>query len=299
MRIAVLSDTIYPTPTEGGHGLGRAVYNIARHLVLLGHEVTLFALRGSALPGGSVLTTDIDTVGGEDILAEEIRKRERDFDVALDSGHLHSYARRASLPTVALFQDMLTWAAPNAVFVSAAQRDYLKLSGPVVYNGIEFGDYPLYEGPRESWLLFMGGSIWHKGWAMAQEVAALCGRELRSYGAGTPNGPIRGADKAWALQHAHCLLFPSVLDAGPLTTLEAQACGTPVVALAMYGTCEYVQHGVGGYLCQDREEMARAVEKAGALRPGAVHAAVASRTAAEQARQIEALLHDCRQGKRW
>ena len=57
MRIAVLSDTIYPTPYDWGHGLGRAVFNVCAELIARGHEVTLYGLLGSKLPGGKVHAT--------------------------------------------------------------------------------------------------------------------------------------------------------------------------------------------------------------------------------------------------
>ena len=56
MRIALMSDAVWPTPLEGGHGLGRAVYNLGRELVKRGHAVTLLGAEGSALAGARVWT---------------------------------------------------------------------------------------------------------------------------------------------------------------------------------------------------------------------------------------------------
>jgi glycosyltransferase involved in cell wall biosynthesis len=48
-------------------------------------------------------------------------------------------------------------------------------------------------------------------------------------------------------QRASAVLLPGIEDFG-MVPVEAQACGTPVVALGTGGACETVQHGVTGIL---------------------------------------------------
>ena len=48
-------------------------------------------------------------------------------------------------------------------------------------------------------------------------------------------------------QRASAVLLPGIEDFG-MVPVEAQACGTPVVALGAGGACETVQHGVTGVL---------------------------------------------------
>jgi len=300
MRVAVVSDSMHPTPWEFGHGLGRAVFNLARRLAMLGHQVTLFGLVGSALPGGEVVTTDVQGLEGERHLADEVERRCTAFDVALDCGHLHETASRRILPCVALFEDRGSRPAQNAVFVSKDLKAHLGLPGTVILNGIEPDEYPLYDGPRGEWVLFLGHRLPHKRWLDAVRAAAMAGRELRSYGDGLPAGPVGGRAKVELLQHAACLLHPADMEAGPLTVLEAMSVGTPVVARRAGGTPEYVVQGEGGWLCDTVEEMAGQLRSlgigeagrmstSGRLRPAAVRASVVERgfTAERQAAQIE------------
>jgi glycosyltransferase involved in cell wall biosynthesis len=51
-------------------------------------------------------------------------------------------------------------------------------------------------------------------------------------------------------QRATAVLLPGVEDFG-LVPVEAQACGTPVVALGRGGACESVLHGATGVLVPD------------------------------------------------
>jgi glycosyltransferase involved in cell wall biosynthesis len=66
---------------------------------------------------------------------------------------------------------------------------------------------------------------------------------------------------------AAAVLLPGVEDFG-LVPVEAQACGTPVIALATGGACETVQDGVTGVLVQGDSAtgFAAAISRFGALR---------------------------------
>jgi len=61
----------------------------------------------------------------------------------------------------------------------------------------------------------------------------------------------RTDDEVRALyQQAAAVLLPGIEDFG-MAPVEAQACGTPVVALGIGGACESVHHGVTGILAED------------------------------------------------
>jgi glycosyltransferase involved in cell wall biosynthesis len=80
-------------------------------------------------------------------------------------------------------------------------------------------------------------------------------------------GHLSGADLGTAVASMDTLFFPSVTEAFGNVTLEAMACGVPVVAAAATGSQNLVDNGVSGRL----------------IRPGAVHQfAEALRTYAEQ-----------------
>lgn len=71
-----------------------------------------------------------------------------------------------------------------------------------------------------------------------------------------------GADLARALASGDVFLNPSVTEAFGNVTLEAMACGLPVVAAAATGATSLVQDGVTGILCEpgDTEAFAEALE---------------------------------------
>jgi glycosyltransferase involved in cell wall biosynthesis len=52
-----------------------------------------------------------------------------------------------------------------------------------------------------------------------------------------------------------------------MVIVEALAAGTPVLAFAQGAAPEIVQDGVNGFLVDDEDEMAAAIEKAGAIDP--------------------------------
>lgn len=73
-------------------------------------------------------------------------------------------------------------------------------------------------------------------------VAAECGVEDRIHWIGWESEPWKHAfDKAF-------LVMPSAFEGFPLTAIEANACGLPVIATPVSGVRELVQPGVNGYL---------------------------------------------------
>lgn len=301
MKIAILSDTIMPTPTPDGHGLGRAAYNAATQLIKRGHRVMLFGLIGSKLPGGQVVMTPINSLAGENVLADEIVKNRNIFDVALDIGHRHALAKQNALPTVAWFQDIYSATASNAVFVSEFCRGAVGIDGPIVRNAVDPDAYPLYDGEREKWALFIGHNHPHKGLAIAQQVAKDAGRHLRAYGSGCPDGLVSGALKIKVLQMAAVVLCPYHSDAGAHVPLEAMMCGTPVIALDKGCMSEYVPTG-GGVACLTPEEMSELAQSVpGYARAKQVHKAVidAGFTIERLGAEIENVLKRVVNGDRW
>lgn len=75
-------------------------------------------------------------------------------------------------------------------------------------------------------------------------------------------GQLTGTDLARALASGDVLLNPSITEAFGNVTLEAMACGLPVLAAEASGTNSLVRHGVTGTLVdpEDIEEFADALE---------------------------------------
>jgi glycosyltransferase involved in cell wall biosynthesis len=99
------------------------------------------------------------------------------------------------------------------------------------------------------------------------------------------------------MQDAEWLVYPSQIEAGPLTPLEVMACGTPVVALARAGTMEYVPSKL---LARDVEGMAWIVHRNERPSPSLLRKWV--RTAFTVKRQVdgfERILESVMDGARW
>ena len=69
--------------------------------------------------------------------------------------------------------------------------------------------------------------------------------------------------------HADVLLHPSLYEGAPMTIIEAQALGIPVVTFDLSWTGEFIIHGVNGYKVplQDPQQLAEALLKAVELSP--------------------------------
>ncbi len=96
-------------------------------------------------------------------------------------------------------------------------------------------------------------------------------------------GEVDHAHKLELLAGARCLLFPiQWREPFGLVVVEALACGTPVVAFPRGAVPELVENGRTGFLCEDEEGMARAIDFVDDLDRAACRAAVEQRFSAER-----------------
>jgi glycosyltransferase involved in cell wall biosynthesis len=81
-------------------------------------------------------------------------------------------------------------------------------------------------------------------------------------------GPAGFARKRRLLTAAKCLLVPSLVpETSSLVSMEALACGTPVIAFPSGALAEIVEHGRTGYLVRDALEMAEAIRQVERIDP--------------------------------
>jgi len=76
-------------------------------------------------------------------------------------------------------------------------------------------------------------------------------------------GYVSEDDKVRLLQQAHLVINPSMKEGWGLTVIEANACGTPVVAADVPGLCSSVRHGETGLLVPygDPQALARSASE--------------------------------------
>jgi glycosyltransferase involved in cell wall biosynthesis len=158
----------------------------------------------------------------------------------------------------------------------------------VVYNPIDVDAWPVGYRKQE-WLLWVGRIVPEKGPHRAIRVARKAGRPLVLAGNVQPGnerffateiephvdgttvryvGEVGGARKQQLFAEAFAFLMPIRWpEPFGMVIVEALAAGTPVLAFAQGAAPEIVEHGVNGFLVDDEDEMAAAVDKAGEIDP--------------------------------
>lgn len=164
-------------------------------------------------------------------------------------------------------------------------------SAGVVYNAIDCSTYPFNPGPREDFLLYFSRISEEKGPHIAIDIARRAGRKLVIAGninPGTPDeaffrdcilpqidgeqiiyvGEADAEQKRTLLEQTSCLLAPIIWpEPFGLFMIEAQACGTPVIALRNGAAPEVVCHERTGFVVDTPEEMLEALDRIDSLSP--------------------------------
>jgi glycosyltransferase involved in cell wall biosynthesis len=176
----------------------------------------------------------------------------------------------------------------------AAQADDVPVAR-VIHHGIDPAAFPVGRGDG-AYCLFLGRMAPEKGARRAALVARQAGVRLliaakmrepwehRYYEEQvqpllgddvTYIGEVGGGDKLDLLGGARALLNPIRWpEPFGLVMIEALACGTPVLAFKEGAAPEIVEHGVTGFLCDDVDDMVRAVARLDELDRAACRAAV-------------------------
>ncbi len=153
----------------------------------------------------------------------------------------------------------------NSAYVAGRIRRYYNRRSIVVYPPVDTAFYHPGNvsgtGGRDRSLLIVSALVPYKRIDVAIEACRLARTPLKIVGRGPEEAQLRqlaGSDVeflGWRTDEeirdlyarSAAVLLPGVEDFG-MVPIEAQACGTPVVALAAGGACETVQHGVTGVL---------------------------------------------------
>ena len=182
--------------------------------------------------------------------------------------------------------------------VSEFQAQKLRAAGArrcfVVHNGIEVDSFTFR--PQGTGLVFLGRIDHGKGPDLAVAVARQLGLPLTLAGPVIDQelfarkiepylsdqiryvGVVNHAQKNELLGAAGCALLPFRGAEGfGLVSIEAMACGTPVVALANGALPEVVEAGVTGYLTSREEDLAGLVKPALELDRARIRQRVAAR----------------------
>ncbi|QAY68265.1 glycosyltransferase family 4 protein [Paenibacillus protaetiae] len=275
--VQVLSNApnAYPLPPTNQGGTEKVVHELTERLVQLGHDVYVYAARGSRSSANVIpypkglAPAAIGRFVARTLPANTDIIHDHTFNSALSSIRLPA-------PVVSSHHIPVRHQGVNPVYVSQnALRVNGRNHGRYVYNGINLNEYE-FSDTKQNYLLFMGRIMKEKGVMHAIQVAEktklplviagpikdhkLFQKQIRPKLKSLPNvkyvGAVGGAAKQNLLKHARWLLFTSTWEEPfGLTMVEAMACGTPVLALAK-GAVPEVLAGFPNLICQSVDEMA-------------------------------------------
>lgn len=298
LRIALVSPPWLPVPPPAYGGIESVIDQLARGLQAEGHEVLLFATGDSSCPVPRAwLYDEPDPRLGSAVV--ELRHIIDAYEVVrdLDLVHDHTlvgplYAERFPHTAVvttnhgpfdADLRDLYRVVAGRVPVVAVSHTQAAAAAVPVtrvIHHGVDPGAFPVGRGDG-GYLVFLGRMTPEKGAHRAVAVARRAGVRLviaakmrepaeRDYfdrcvrpllGVDVEYvGEVGGADKVDLLGGALALVNPIRWpEPFGLVMLEAFACGTPVLAFPEGAAPEVVDHGRTGFLCDDEDDLARAI----------------------------------------
>jgi glycosyltransferase involved in cell wall biosynthesis len=187
------------------------------------------------------------------------------------------------------------WFSAVSDFQARKLRQHGTTHCQVIHSGIDVEAFTFQPQGGEG-LLFLGRMEREKGPDLAIHVARRLNRPLILAGPMIDEGFFEDAiepllndqiqyvgvvdhrEKDELLGQAACLLMPSRCEESfGMVSLEALACGTPVVALANGGLPEIIEPDLTGYLTQDEHALAALVSQAMKLDRATIRARVAAR----------------------
>jgi glycosyltransferase involved in cell wall biosynthesis len=335
MRVAQIARPWLPVPPTGYGGIELVVDVLARMLQARGHDVTLFAPSGSS--STATVTPTMPPTGAARIgdgLAEAHHVRlayahAREFDVIhdhTDLGPVLGMSLGACPPVVHTLHGPWTSdtkryygmldPSPNLVAISRTQR--LANAGvsyaATIPNGIDLATYPLWTGPREDYLVFIGRAAADKGVDLALELAHRVGlplklvvkrsdrdehiyweREIEPLLHATDDvlPELGHAEKVELLQHGRAFVFPIRWEEPfGLVMAEAMACGLPVLATPRGAARDLVDDGATGFLRSDIDGLSRALDDVERIDPATCRSWVAERFSSDaMVSRYERLFH--------
>ncbi len=301
-RVAVLSPVAWRTPPRQYGAWETVAGNIAEGLAARGWDVTLFATKDSVTRARLHAVVDrgyeedraVDPKVAEYMHISEAFEHAAEFDLI----HSHydfmalTYTRLVKTPVLTTIHG---FSSPRIMPVYEKYRDgyFVSISDSdrapglnylaTVYNGIDLSLYPLRKGGGDH-LVFLGRVHPDKGVHLAIEVARRSGWPLLIAGiiqderyfreqvephlgpAVRYLGPLDVAGKNELFAQARALLHLNTIpERFGLVLAEANAAGVPVVAMDLGSCREVIEDGRTGFLVNNVDEAAAALQRIGEI----------------------------------
>jgi len=151
----------------------------------------------------------------------------------------------------------------NSAYVASRIRRYYSRASTVVYPPVDTAFFQPGTEAQERHFLIVSALVPYKRIDLAIDACAQAGVPLHIVGDGPERGrlearaggasflgPMSGAQQRDEYRRARAVLLPGEEDFG-IVPVEAQACGTPVIALARGGALETVRDGETGILFEE------------------------------------------------
>jgi glycosyltransferase involved in cell wall biosynthesis len=305
LRLAVLAAISWPAPPPGYGPWEQVAFNVADGMRRRGLDVTLFATGNSRFDGKLAWVAPVGLNEDRDLNGEvftalhvgELFARAQDFD--LINNHFDwkplTYALAAQSPPMVTTIHGFSSPQILAAYYAAAKRSfYCSISNAdrdpgleylaTTYNGVDPAQFTFKQQPGD-YLCFLGRFHPEKGTHLAIEIARRAGIRLKL--AAIPHdetyfrelvlphidgdrvqflGAVEREARDELLSNALALVHMTTRpERFGLTTIEAMACGTPVLAARSGSMPEIVVDGVTGFLCDGVDQAVKNVPRLAAL----------------------------------
>ena len=279
MKITQVSQ--YTAPANNSMGTQRVLESLSYTLEKMGHEISLLINPDSILPFGTIVNTipsDTDIVHYQGGWPEEYgktRDKHKWISTVHGGGQDSPKERQEKREN-----------KNNLVFVSQFIANMCD-SKAVIHNCIVEQEM-IYSENKENYFLWLGGTDWgeQKGLFSVIDLAKKLHFNLKIVGGGQNqeiihgihqeiNGCsnieflslLNGVEKAQVLSKAKALfMIGKIADACPLTTIEALACGTPVIARNIASHPEMIGEKAG-FLCDSDIDIVKAILNINKINP--------------------------------
>ena len=298
MKAALLAPVAWRTPPRHYGPWEQISSNIAEGLIKLGVDVTLFATGDSITSGKLDFVCDKgyeeermqDAKVAECLHISNLMEKAGDFDIIHNNFDFLplTYSRLIKTPVITTIHG---FSSPRIIPVYKkynADNNYVSISNAdrsaelnylaTVYNGLNINDFE-FNGHPGDYLLYFGRIHPDKGTAEAIEIAKKCKRKLVIAGIVQDENYFRekiepqlneqieylgsaGPTKRnFLLGNALALLHPiNFNEPFGLSVAEAMLCGTPVIAFNKGSMPELIKHKETGFLVNNIDEAAVAVD---------------------------------------
>ncbi|WP_310196391.1 glycosyltransferase family 4 protein [Neobacillus niacini] len=271
-----IAPDVFPIPPNGYGGIEKVVYDLTEELVKRGHEVYVYAPRGSSTSANLISYQHDGIWQFEEMVSRVINTLPENIDIIHDHTHDSLIGKlNLPIPTLCTIHVDHGNGVSNQVFISKRAREFLGSPNErYVYNGLYPSEYDFsYE--KEDYVLFFSRLVQFKGLEYALDVVEKTNDRLIIAGPihdqylfetdykpriqSNPNieyvGTIAGKQKQEILKKAKCLLFPVVWEEPfGLAMIEAMVCGTPVLAFPNGAVPEILEQ-FPDFICHSVEEM--------------------------------------------